>query len=175
MSSKSESRSTDPAPPASTFRIQKGGESMLDSPPPQSQLAENFLQNHTRTTNIHGGRPDDLPLPLRRANSILSRHQQPNFMILSTFLGCLLVVGHHAFYLKLDRTFTGTETRQQVAHTAGNILAILVATSFAFASRAAYKQYFWTVCLASLPSITGSKVIHCLKTCFKFPNRKQPD
>jgi len=48
--------------------------------------------------------------------------------------------------LQLDRTFTGSETRQQLAHT-GNSLAISVATSFAFASRAAYKHYFWTVCI----------------------------
>ncbi len=66
-------------------------------------------------------------------------------MILSAFMGVLLAFGHHAFYLKLNSTFTGSETRQQLAHTVGNILSISVATSFAFASRAAYKQYFWTV------------------------------
>jgi hypothetical protein len=58
-------------------------------------------------------------------------------------------VGHHAFYLKLDGTFTGSKARQQLAHTFGNILAISAAACFAIASRAVYKQYFWTVCIFS--------------------------
>jgi hypothetical protein len=122
-------------------------ESTMDSLPRRLKFPEKFPEDElkTPTVRLREVRPDEAQLPLRRADSIINRHQQPNFMIISVFLGILLAVSHHAFYLKLDGTFTGSETRQQVAHTFGNILAISVATAFAFASRAAYKQYFWTV------------------------------
>lgn len=117
--------------------------------PRRLKLSEKFPEDEKRpitpTIRVREVNSDEAQLPLRRADSILNRHQQPNFMILSAFLGVVIAVGHHAFYLRLHGTFTGSEARQQVAHTFGNILAIAVATSFAFASRAAYKQYFWTV------------------------------
>jgi hypothetical protein len=86
-------------------------------------------------------------LPPRQADRVIERHQQAGYMIFCAFLGVLLALGHHIFHLKLDHTFAGSETRQQWAHAFGNSLAISVAASFAFASRVAYKQYFWTVCI----------------------------
>ena len=134
---------------AHSFRQYEKIENTMDSLPRRLKLSENFPEDElkTPTVRVREVRPDQAQLPLRRADSIINRHQQPNFMILSAFLGVLLAVGHHAFDLKLDGTFTGSETRQQLAHTFGNILAISVATAFAFPSRAAYKQYFWTVCI----------------------------
>jgi hypothetical protein len=125
-------------------------ESTMDGLPRRFKLSEKFPDDQIKTPPVIRAREvstDKAQFPLRCADSILNRHQQPNFMILSAFLGVLLAVSHHALYLKLHGTFTGSETRQQLAHTFGNILAIAVATSFAFASRAAYKQYFWTVCI----------------------------
>lgn len=71
--------------------------------------------------------------------------QQPAFIVLCASFGLLLAVGHHMFYLRLNHTLAGTQGRQQFAHAFGNMLAISVATLFAFTCRAAYKQYFWTV------------------------------
>jgi len=71
--------------------------------------------------------------------------QQPAFIALCANFGLLLAIGHHMFYLRLNNTLTGTQGRQQFAHAFGNVLAISVATLFAFTCRAAYKQYFWTV------------------------------
>lgn len=130
------------------FSRDQKNESTMNLLPRQLKLSEKYPGDgpRTPTVRVREVSPDVGVAPLRRADSIINRHQQPNFMILSAFLGLLLAVGHHAFYLKLNGTFTGSETRQQLAHTFGNILAISVATCLAFASRAAYKQYFWTVC-----------------------------
>lgn len=143
---------------ASNFSRDQRSESTMDLLPRQLKLSEKYPEDglKTPTVQVREVSPDDGRVPLRRADSILNRHQQPNFMILSAFMGLLLAVGHHAFYLKLNGTFTGSETRQQLAHTFGNILAISVATCFAFASRAAYKQYFWTVCDLQFVSLS-----HC--------------
>lgn len=99
----------------------------------------------TPTITVREIRSNDVQLSQRPIEWGVKWGQQPAFMILCALLGFLLAMGHHALYLKLDHTFAGSEGRQQWAHGFGNILAILVATSFAFASRAAYKQYFWTV------------------------------
>jgi hypothetical protein len=123
----------------------------MDLLPRRLQLSEKFTEEDLKSPNVTIREVNSEVQPrLRSADSNISRHQQLNFMIISAFLGVLIAVGHHAFYLKLDRTFTGSEARQQLAHTFGNILAISVATCFAFASRAAYKQYFWTVCIFSI-------------------------
>jgi hypothetical protein len=88
---------------------------------------------------------NDVQPPQRPINRDVKWGEQPAFMILYAFLGFLLAIGHHTLYLNLDHKFAGSEGRQQWAHGFGNILAILAATSFAFGSRTAYKQYFWTV------------------------------
>lgn len=75
----------------------------------------------------------------------LKWQQQPAFIILCASSGHFLAVAHHLFYSRLNHTLTGTQGRQQLAHAFGNVLAISVATSFAFTCRNAYKQYFWTV------------------------------
>jgi hypothetical protein len=131
---------------AHTFPSHQRSESAMDLLPRRLQLSEKLADEDLKSprVRVREVNPEAEP-PLRRADSIIRRHQQPYFMIMSAFLGVLIAVGHHAFYLRLHDTFTGSEARQQLAHTFGNILAISVATCFAFASRAAYKQYFWTV------------------------------
>lgn len=68
--------------------------------------------------------------------------QQPAFIVLCAGSGLLLAVGHHMFYCRLNHTLAGTQGRQQLAHAFGNVLAISVATLFAFTCKIAYKQYF---------------------------------
>jgi hypothetical protein len=118
-------------------------------------------------------------LPRTLVDGGVKQHQQLSYMILCAILGASLALGHHLFYLKLDRTVAGSETRQQLAHAFGNILAISVTTSFAFASRAAYKQYFWTVCIFSTsfslhsPSISGRfRLLLCI--AYKLKHIENP-
>jgi hypothetical protein len=115
------------------------------SPFPKTPERASYNGPKTPTITIQGISSSGVDLPQRQSHLEVKWHQQPAFMILCGLLGFLLAAGHHTLYLKLDHTLAGSESRQQWAHGFGNILAILVATSFAFASRAAYKQYFWTV------------------------------
>ncbi len=89
-------------------------------------------------------------------------HHQPLYMVLTALLGVFLGASHHVYYAILSGTLAGPNGRQQWAHAIGNILSILVATSFAVANRIAYKQYFWTVVRRKAYSIKALDALHSL-------------
>ena len=85
----------------------------------------------------------------------------PTTIILALVVGCLLVLGHHLFYLSLDGEPVSTESyhiagrtmsKQQFKTSVGIAFALLVRTSLSIAVSTAYVQYFWRSIRNARPS-----------------------